>query len=570
MSDTPQPIQPYDPFRVGSSGSSSIPSFVTAVLSPSGGDDGAQIIAAVAAVNAAGRGTIIFGPGNYTVYTVGQSYGTLGAFLNCNGLKLLSYGARVAVDPARIFSAGFNDFFTFQDNDNVVIDGFDAVGTLTATNVTNGNVYGPGFLRFRHGNTNVSMPSNRVTGLVAGVSFDNNNAGAYDGNPTTRGIHIGVLRVQTSIYGIDSQYSGDDMVIEALITDTVHRDFFIYGCQNVTANIHSKDAKGDGVKLWSGNGRGLSNIRINYSSDATSTARTNSGSLVTLEFNSDGVNTVTHRNIWINFDVTLPGAGTNNTGFAVFLIRKILNGGASDIVDRGHILDGLTLTGSIRNYTNGGAGVGTIDVDNTSKWGTVLDSWYNIRLENLRLFDSKYCRFSCAALKGAFTVSQFSSIWNGTLAADLVLDQQSYAGALDATYPKAGKIEIRNSIYDNQYTFNSLTGNLSSNVIELQADATAGVGWGDGHVITNNGTGATATLTIQPAIVGRSYGPLVRVVTQTFRIAPQAADKITGASAVNKYISLDADGMAIKLVCYHPGVWYVEYYGSPSNVSFQA
>jgi hypothetical protein len=564
---SPALVDAVDAFDEVSSSGSSSSSYAT-VLTPSGGDDGAQIIAAVAAVNAAGGGEIIF-VGNFTVFSAGTAYTALGQFVNCDGVTLRQVWGKLSVDPTHIYIAPFNDMFTFQGCNNVVVDGFDAVGTLTGTNVTNGNVYGPGFVRFLYGCTNVSMPSNRITGLVAGATFDNNNAGVYNGQPKTRGIRIGVMRVLNSIYGINSQFSGDDMKVGGLVTDTVHRDFFIYGCQDIEANIHSKDAKGDGVKLWSGGGQGLANIHINYSSDPTSTARTNSGSLVTLEFNSDGVNPVTHRNIWINFDIVLPGQAVNNTGYAVFLIKKILNGGNSDIVDRGHVLDGLTLTGSINGYTNGGNGIGTIDVDPSSKWGTVLDAWYNIRLENLRLFGSKYCRLSCAALKGALTIDQFSSIWTGTAAADLVLDQQSYTGALDNTYPKSGKIEIRNSIYDNQFTFNSLTGNQSSNVIELQSDATAGIGW-TGHIIDNNGCGATATLTVPSAIVGRFFGPIVRVVSQTLRVAPHVADQITGASAANKYISLDVTGLAIKLVCYHAGIWAVEYYGETAGVSFQA
>lgn len=559
MSGNPPPLSVYDPFAQ-SSGASSTVTFAT-VLTPSGGDDGAQIIAAVAAVNAAGCGTIIFGPGTFTTYTVGTVYSYLGQFVSCNGLRLISYGAKIQIDPARIFVAPLNDMFTFTDCNNVVVDGFDVVGTLTATNINNANVYGPGFVRFLHGNTNVSMPSNSVTGLVEGASFDNNNAGAYDGLAHTRGIHIGLLRATTCIYGVNAQFSGDDMVIDALMTNKVVRSLFIYGSINVYANVHSKDATSDDVKLWGLTGIGLTNIHINYFMGAESIDKKNNGNLVTLDFL--GTAAVTHRNISIHFDVTYAGSATNNTGSSWFQINKYnAAGSAFDTTDRGHILDGLTLSGNITNYPNDG-GIGGAEIPSpNSKWGPTLDSWYNIRLVNLSLTNAKFVRIGCAALKGPLLVENFRS---DQAFSNLIIQRDNYIVSPNVGPPINGQFKIINASYANQYVISN--GDLPSGIVYLGADITLGAG-SQGQTIVNTGAGGTITATLPAATVGLSY-TFIRVAGFPFRAAPQAADQIRGSSAINKYLQIDAQGYKVTLACTSAGFWDTQYFGNVADISFQ-
>ena len=42
-------------------------------------------------------------------------------------------------------------------------------------------------------------------------------------------------------YGFNCQNSGDNVTIDSLKTDTVHRSYFVYGCRNHKVRVASKD-----------------------------------------------------------------------------------------------------------------------------------------------------------------------------------------------------------------------------------------------------------------------------------------------------------------------------------------
>ncbi len=522
-------------------------------------DDGAAIILASAAVQANGGGTLLFTPGSYGTYGKGTVYGALGVFSNLTGTTLQCDGCTLYFSGEHTLA---NDFlaFSFSACSGITIDGFNVLGEVTTALTQSGTFHGAKVFQFLNGCSNINIPRLHAQGVEVPVEFYNNNGGVYDGLPHSRNIHIGLLDCSTCIYGLDAQWSMDDAVIDMLKTDTVTRDFFIYGSSNVTANIHSRNAWADGVKLWSGGGYGLSNIRINYSSDATSTGRSNSGALVELEFN--GPTATTHRNIWINFDVVFPGNGVSGTGLTAFILRKTTSGGAvSDTVDRGHILDGLTITGRIQNYPQfGGYGIialGSLD----DKWGTTLDSWYNIQFRDLHLSNTLTAQVSAASLKGPLLIENVVADLNA-----FDIRQQFYSGAPDSKFPATGRVKVINSDVPNLYVIGG-GGELPIGVVYEQADTNVGIGWQD-QTIVNTGCGGTCTATLPSAVIGRSY-TFSRTNAQTFRIAPQAADQIRGAAAINKYISMNAIGDTIRLTCNATGQWDVQYYAPTADFSFQ-
>jgi hypothetical protein len=266
-------------------------------------------------------------------------------------------------------------------------------------------------------------------------------------------------------------------------------------------------------------GYGLTNIKINYVSGADSLNRGNSANLVTLEF--IGPPAIAHRNIDVHFDVTYAGSGVNLTGASAFRIYKYTNGGSSfDTVDRGHILDGLTLSGNITNYPNSGA-FGTFELpDINSQWGPTLDSMYNIHLHNVSLTNAKLVRLGARAWRGPVLIDNFRS---DQAFSTLNIYYDTYNGAPDLGPPRTGQYKIINSSYSNQYTV--ANGERPSSVVYLVGDLTLGTGT-QGQTIVNTGCVGTCTATLPTAVVGLTY-TFHRVVAQSLRAAPQAADQNT-------------------------------------------
>jgi hypothetical protein len=526
-------------------------------------DDGIDIGLAQAAQQSNGRGTLYFPPGIYGTYGKDTPYTFLGVYTSVSNVNMQCDGCTIYISGEHMSSAS-GVAFSFTATTDVTIDGFKVTGEVTTALIVGGGFHGIKFLEFLHDCKNINVPRLTAIGIGVPIEFNNNTTGVYDGLPHTKGVHIGLLDVSTGIYGLASQYSMDDAVIDMLRTDNVTRSLFIYGSVNVTANIHAKDAHFDDVKLWGVAGIGLTNISINYYSGAESLSRANSGNFVTLDFL--GPTPVTHRNISVHFDVTYAGSGVTNTGSSWFQVNKYTaNGSSFDTVDRGHILDGLTLSGNITNYPNDGGICGAEIPSPNSKWGPTLDSWYNIHLSNLSLLNAKCVRLGLAALKGPVLVDNFYSDQSFST---LILQQDDYIGAPDLSFPvSGGPITILNSNYANQYAVAG--SDVPSGIVYVNGtiNVTAGVG-SQKQWFYNSGCGGTCTVTIPSAVVGRRFG-FARTNAQSFRAAPQAADQIRGASAANKYVQLDANGTSIELICYSAGFWDILYYSSTANVSFQ-
>lgn len=525
-------------------------------------DDGVAIGLASAAVQSAGGGTLFFPVGTYGTYGKGTAYSLLGTFVGLNNLSLICDGCTLYLSGEHTV-AGSGAVFSINACNGVTIDGWNVVGELTLALAQSGTFHGMEAFRFVGGGVggsiNINIPRARGSGLGLLVEFNNNLTGTYDGLPHSRGIHIGTIECDTCVYVLDAQYSMDDAVIDVLRSDGVLRSMFIYGSSNVTAHVHSKNAYGDDVKLWGIAGIGLTNITIYYASDATSTARSNSGALTTLEF--IGPAPVKHRNINLIYDVTYPGSGTNNTGSCVLRIYKLTNTFAFDTVDRGHILDGLTISGNVSNYPNDGGFAGFELPDPNSKWGPTLDTWTRVTVRDLTLTNAKLVRFGGAALKGVFSAENFYSDQSFST---MVVAKDTYNGAPDLAPPDAGVFKVTNSSYSNQYV--PVGSDLPSGVVYLNTNATVMPGW-QKQTVVNTGCGGTCTATLPSAVIGRSY--TFNRVGQPFRVAPQAADQIRGASAANKYLQIDTNGYIVTLTCTATGFWDIHYFGAVGDISFQ-
>lgn len=248
------------------------------------------------------------------------------------------------------------------------------------------------------------------------------------------------------------------------------------------------------------------------------------------------------RNINLNFNVVW-GVGVG-TGGSLFLIRKYLNDNVTvDTVDRGHILDGLTISGYVEgdpNYVGLGLTMGT---DPTAIWGTG-DFWYNIAIRDFHFKSSTLTNgpfFQLGSLLGGLRLENFYS--------DKYCRFIQSVAALRP--PRVGQYSMANAIFPNRDTH--INASIESmNVITMATGGTDTIysGW-SGHVIKDGGSNVTATLPV--SVAGLEY-QFQKVTAVTFRVDPNGAEVIRGGGA-GKYLQLTAQGDAVHLCCYTAGTW---------------
>lgn len=536
-----QLIRSTNPFAADSAGGSTFIQYVSA-------SDGASgLFNACAAVQSAGGGLILVGPGVID----NTATPALGVFANCTGIGIIGYGTTIQNTTPTTGPQGY--VFQFTNCTNVRVGGFTVIGTASASDIQSATVKNQVFCAVTAGCVNVEFFNVIAQGILTPFEVYNQDG---SGNPTTpivRNVSVRNVQAKNCWYGMICQFGPDGLDVENLRTDTVHRDFFIYGASNVQAEIFSKDAWSDGVRLGSFQGRGNSNVSIVYHSDETSTARSDSGALVSLCYDFVAV-PVTHKNIKIVFDVKFPGSGTANTGECAFVIRKSQDGGGVfDTTDRGHILDGLDLSGRIENYPNF-TGFGLIDVDVNSKWGTVLDSWYNINIHDLHTKSAVFCRLSCASLKGLLHLS------NVQCDAAFRIEQQNRTGSEDQSFPQTGRVLIDENCSFTNLRYFTGDGAVALRPIRLTSSAVIPVSY-SGQTMSNDGAVGAIMPPLPPASSGNialGLGPMTFINSSsvgTFRIDPDGTDVILPGGA-GKYMDL-ALGATATIIPVKPGVWQI-------------
>ena len=114
---------------------------------------------------------------------------------------------------------------------------------------------------------------------------------------------------------------------------------------------------------------------------------------------------------------------------------------------------------------------------------------------------------------------------------------------------------------------NSAVSGIRQKVL-VDADGAAGIDSAySGYIITNEGAQGAATFVLSAATVGTSLTFMV-MTAQELRIDPNGTETIalpsTGAqSGAGKYITADAVGEWVKLVCVKTGQWQVQgYFGT--------
>ena len=305
----------------------------------------------IASINAAGGGTINFPAGIYRIFNHENSPAAIpGFFTNVNDVKILGYGATLEIDPDNLYLSeqGNAAFFYFINSRDIVIDGF--YGTGPPLKLSPGGPFvGIAFSIFEKGCQNVKIPS-----LTLNKGF--NSAlivKRLSSDPIvdiSSGFDLGQLDLTSTIYGINAQYSGENMVVQSLRTKGVYRSFFVYGTKHVKATIQSSDSTSPyDVPLAASEGIGLEDIDIEYTNIDSSFSQATQGVLLT---HAGHTKPTVIKDIRIKLNVKY--AADRQMAYA-FTYQKELDGTSPGIAigspldteDRGHTLSNLFVTGLI-------------------------------------------------------------------------------------------------------------------------------------------------------------------------------------------------------------------------------
>lgn len=299
----------------------------------SGTTNTTAISSAASAINSAGGGVLVFPSGTFSIWpTLPGS--VLCDFDSCANVTILNFGATLDVGYSWSGSET-QSVFQFTDCDNLFLD----LPALASTVQTAGSraTRGPKFLTLAGNSENIHIPRIKATGAlwVVGASA----LSSATESQRCRNIHIGTGYADRCGYGTVWQFSGDNVHIGQWYSNGPHRSYFAYGVRNHVVNIESRDQDADDCLLRSYEGKGLDNIKLNYT-NTKSTAAQSAAPCVSLAFGDQTAATI--RDVDVHIRAHWPSS--NYFGYA-FHAYKNDNGGGYDSTERGHTLAGLKVSG---------------------------------------------------------------------------------------------------------------------------------------------------------------------------------------------------------------------------------
>ncbi|MDP9192732.1 MAG: glycoside hydrolase family 55 protein [Acidobacteriota bacterium] len=492
-------------------------------------DDTLAIRAAAAALQTAAiasgvGGKLLFPPGKYLVFSPGVSPGNnnLAVFTSLKGVNVISDGATIIIGR-QLATNESGLIFGFYYCNNITVDGFTVSGP--SLNIGAGVPHGLNFVMLYQGNINVSMPNNKVQGVMAGM----NCGRELTSQPKSQNVVIGTMDAFDSIYGLTTGYGCDDLVVHALYTKDVGRSYVAYGVKNHTVNVTSLGSFSEDVAL----GAPLENIKLSYTSPAEYTTGTSGSGHARIRMSFTEVASAI-RNVDIRLNVVYD---TNTAGGPPFRLLKYYN-------VSGQILENLKISGYVKGKPNNwplgdpnGPIIGTVDSPN---YWSGDDHFRNIELSNLRIENSKPVRFILNGLKGPFLIENVTSDNSVQLV-------QSPVGRP----PDNGLYTVSNSSFPNLATYYPTEGAEPLEPINGAATLNVPVGW-QGHMVSSEWVGTTVTYTLPSATKGLEYS-FIRANGQVL-VRPQAGQSIRGGAAGHA-LFLDTLGDGVKLRCVMTGIW---------------
>ncbi|HEU0052327.1 MAG TPA: hypothetical protein VFQ39_04075, partial [Longimicrobium sp.] len=464
-----------------------------------------------------------------------------------DGVNVTGMGATLAIAPGRVWKPGETmNAFLFTGCSNVVVDGFNCTGPdLPWT----GEFRGVAFVHLQGRNTNVRMPTNRVRGWLAGLAITRWKR-EQGGDEVLRGratnIEVGMLEASNGTYGINCAFNGDGLRVGRLKTDRVVRSYFAYGVRDHRLSIEARNNQATDVVLTSygedGVGRGCEDIDITLVDHETDDTRWEEHFKVVIGFNQEPT---VHRNIRLRLDLAYPPGARNSGGPALRIEKRAGTQGAYDTRDRGHVLENLTVSGTIRGRPTF-EHEGLLHTERDCAWGVAgpPDRWSNFLFQNLRIDSPTPSDLVLDALDRLTLMNVHST-------APIALRGQ---GTRQTT--RRARIEAVNSDAPNLHEV-VRRGVAFYPVVDkaLEAPRAAVPEAWSGSPVDNRLLAQAADWTLPPARPGLEY-TFTRVAPHAVEVRPAGRDRIRGRGA-GEAVRLAAEGAALRLRCVERGTWEI-------------
>jgi len=322
-------------------------------------DDTAGLMAASVELEAARGGILRFGKNKtYKIWPSGSGLtifdlaGITGTIIEGNGAKILA-GNVNASNPY---------CFHFDGGERIQIRDLEFDSAYTALDSING----PTWMAFKNGTKNISIFNIKASHGRRGIECQ----GWGDGNGTddfagrVKGIHILGYHCDTVYYPLICEASGDDLFARGFTTRNCGRSYFPFNVENHDVWLDSAQGGIFSDCLLKGYGSvaaghvassGLRNIKLNYSTEgryAGSGDSNGAEGFIAIECqrypNNPGP--VQLDNIDITLRVNVLNA--SDQPYHAVVLRKFDENGNIDSTTRGHVVNNLTIRGTILAWDN--------------------------------------------------------------------------------------------------------------------------------------------------------------------------------------------------------------------------
>jgi hypothetical protein len=312
-------------------------------------NDTTALQALATAVRAAGGGTIEFGIDKD--YLISSTPAILFNFDGCEGLKINFNGSRLLFSGT--YTGGTITWVIYLTNTyDVEINGFygEQTTTLSASDGLNGivGIYANG--------TNRDLRVNGFYQKYGRACFECVRTTELSLANRTRGLDFNGLIADEAFYGFTLQKNGDDAHIDCKGINNA-RVFDAYNVRQIDARIESIPGTNTlndvlfGVYAASAEAaisNTLSDVRIEYICRSQTDACDSFGGVFIRQ--GDASTAAGHiRNVDVKFDIEIESAALTSTAFELF---KLDSAGGSDTTTRSHVVENLTLHGSLKSFAN--------------------------------------------------------------------------------------------------------------------------------------------------------------------------------------------------------------------------
>lgn len=329
-------------------------------------NDTAAIIAACAAIQANGGGTLIFDPKTYLIYPNGTLSGaiTMATFSGLDGVCIDGRGATLTIGDTFAGSETVTHF-KFTTCRNVEVKNFSFVQTI-ATPITS---LGQRPIYLQYGSVNFHAHNIYQYGGLSGFVSDRVAQTQDRATYLCHNITLNDWYCESVGYPLSFQNNGDDVTVWNFDCVGPGRAYFPYGVRNHNISIRIKDGSvSPACNLTTGitaDSNFLEDIRLHV--ESTDNVSTTQANLIDLNASVSQATPLAAniRNIHVTANANLVTAAPLNI---IFSIGKYVTDVGVDATDRGHLIENVSFGGTITNASNRGEVVSLMKAHGT--WGS--------------------------------------------------------------------------------------------------------------------------------------------------------------------------------------------------------